>query len=171
MFAQWSHERERRVRDLFDVQYRPLCRLAYVILRDAAQAEEAVMDAFVKTFAGWRRIGMMDRPDLYVRRAVVNACTSRLRRRSIESRHLDDHRPITAADFDTQHLVRAAIDELPKRQRLCVVLRYFEDLSEADMAEVLGCSPGTIKSQLSKARVTLKAILEAGDEVKGETHA
>lgn len=166
--------RAEQVHDLFAAHYRPLCRLAFVILRDSAQAEEAVMDAFLSTFTGWRRIGSMDRPDLYVRRAVVNGCASRLRRRAVEARFrsVDHDRPPWEDDErETNRLVRDAIDALPKRQRLCVVLRYFEDLSEAETAAILDCSPGTVKSQLAKAREKLRAALGAADRVRGESNA
>ncbi|MCA1833001.1 MAG: SigE family RNA polymerase sigma factor [Actinomycetota bacterium] len=165
--------RERAMQELFNAHYGSLCRLAFLIVRDSGQAEESVMDAFLKTFTGWRRIGQMDRPDLYIRRAVVNACNSRLRRRAVESRFRFAESETHGWDVDRESsiVVRGAIDALPKRQRVCVILRYYEDMSEMEMAEVLECSPGTIKSQLSKAREKLKTALDADapEPVRGET--
>lgn len=152
---------------LFDRHYAPMCRLAFVILGDHQHAEEVVMESMLKTFTGWNRIRDMERVDAYLRRAVVNGCRSRIRRKTIESRvnrvihHRDENR---APDWDperheVQRLVWRAVKDLPERQRACVVLRYLEDLPEAAIADALGCSTGTVKSQLSKARTKLNAAL------------
>ena len=79
-------ERDARLAQFFDAHYAPLCRLAYVILGDAQLAEEMVMEALLKTFTGFRRIRDLDRADIYLRRAVVNLCRSRIRRKAIEMR-------------------------------------------------------------------------------------
>ncbi|MBA2725947.1 MAG: SigE family RNA polymerase sigma factor [Actinobacteria bacterium] len=162
-------ERDRDVTALFDRHYAPLCRLAYVILGDAALAEEIVMDALLKTYTGWGRIRDLDRSDAYLKRAVVNLCRSKIRRKMVESRvnEVTHHREVLRApDWDperheTSRLVWAAVKTLPERQRAAVVLRYFEDLPEAQIAEVLECSVGTVKSQLSKARAKLEKQLGA----------
>ena len=162
-------ERDHEVAALFNRHYAPMCRLAYVILGDAGLAEEVVMEALLKTFSGWRRIRDMDRVDAYLRRSVVNLCRSKIRRKGIEGRvnatvhHRDERR---APDWDperheTAREVWRAVRALPPRQRACVVLRYFEDLPEAQIADSLDCSIGTVKSQLSKARAKLEATLGA----------
>ncbi len=161
-------ERDREVAALFDRHYAPMCRLAYVILGDAAMAEEIVMDAMLKTFTGWGRIRDLDRSDAYLRRAVVNLCRSRIRRKSIEGRvnqvsfRRDEIKaPAWDAErHETGRLVWRAVQELPERQRACVVLRYFEDLPEVEIAETLDVSVGTVKSQLSKARSKLEKVLQ-----------
>ncbi|HWC14165.1 MAG TPA: SigE family RNA polymerase sigma factor [Actinomycetota bacterium] len=161
--------REEAVAELFDRHYAPMCRLAYAILGDAALAEEIVMESLLKTFTGWGRLRDVERVDAYLRRAVVNLCRSKIRRKVIEARvnsaihHRDERK---APDWDperheTGRLVWAAVVGLPERQRACVVLRYFEDLPEAQIAEVLDCSVGTVKSQLSKARTKLEPVLRA----------
>jgi len=165
-----SHlERDREVAELFDRHYTPMCRLAFMILGDEAPAEEIVMEAMLKTFSGWGRIRDVDRADVYLRRAVVNLCRSRIRRKMIESRvnqtASDRERTRAPGGWDVERhessrLVWQAVKALPERQRACVVLRYFEDLPEAEIAEILGCSTGTVKSQLSKARVKLERSLE-----------
>ncbi|MFP5299508.1 MAG: SigE family RNA polymerase sigma factor [Actinomycetota bacterium] len=160
-------ERDAEFASLFDRHYAPMCRLAYVIIGDAQMAEELVMEAMLKTFTGWNRIRDMDRVDAYLRQAVVNMCRSKIRRKTIENRvnRVIHHRDETKApDWDperheTGRLVWAAVRELPERQRACVVLRYFEDLPEAEIANALGCSVGTVKSQLSKARAKLERAL------------
>lgn len=160
-------ERDRQVTALFDRNYGPMCRLAYVILGDAALAEEIVMEALLKMFTAWGRIRDVDSVDPYLRRAVVNLCRSRIRRKTIESRvnttiHQREER--RGPDWDperheTSRVVWEAVRHLPERQRACVVLRYFEDLPEGQIAEVLDCSVGTVKSQLNKARAKLEKEL------------
>jgi RNA polymerase sigma-70 factor (sigma-E family) len=162
---------EDRVAMLFDAHYAPMCRLAYVILGDQDAAEEAVMDAMLKTFSGWRRIRDLDRADLYLKRAVVNVCRSKIRRLVVERRastvlRSRAERPDTGWDPEAHEVRREVWDAvltLPERQRACVVLRYFEDLPEHEIAEILDCSVGTVKSQLHKARARLGKSLGATD--------
>jgi RNA polymerase sigma-70 factor (sigma-E family) len=163
--------RRQEVTALFQRHYTPMCRLAYVIVGNAAVAEEIVMEAMVRTFAGWSRIRDHDRSEAYLRRAVVNLCRSRIRRAAIEARvnaaaHARDRDRPRESPFErreTELAVWDAVRSLPDRQRACIVLRYYEDLAEADIAEALGCSVGTVKSQLSKARAKLgRALGELG---------
>lgn len=168
---------------LYREHYSGLCRLASVLLGDRAAAEEVVQEAFLRTFAGWRRIRQPERARWYLRAAVVNLCRSRARRRVSEDRGnrlavlggddtgggllLGPHAEGTASPADTDRsseamVVLAAIRALPERQRATVVLRYYEDLSEADIAATLGCAQGTVKSQLAKARASLQRVL--GDD-------
>ena len=158
--------RDDQIVALFDEHYGGLCRLASLLLGDAASAEEAVQDAFLRTYANWWRIRRPERAQWYLRAAVVNQCRSRGRRQSLEDRH---YRAMAAQEGEAvaedtpmgeSTAVLAAIQSLPPRQREAVVLRYYQDLAEADIAAVLGCSIGTVKSQLSKARVSLAAALE-----------
>lgn len=168
-------ERDARVANLFDAHYAPLCRLAYVILGDSQMAEEMVMEALLKTFTGFRRIRDLDRADVYLRRAVVNLCRSKIRRKSIEMRvnatvHHRGERRAPHWDPEQHEISRVVLDavrKLPERQRACVVLFYYEDLPEAQIAEVLDCSVGTVKSQLSKSRAKLQKWLGSQLEVMG----
>jgi RNA polymerase sigma-70 factor (sigma-E family) len=159
-----ADDRDERIRALFKEHYKGLCRLAYLITGDEAQAEELVMDAFMRTFAGWRRIRDLDRADAYLRRAVVNLSRSRLRRLQTESRPPQLRNAPTEPDADDARMVWDAVRALPHRQRAAVVLRYYEDLPEAEIADALGCSVGTVKSQLSKARAALALALEGVEE-------
>jgi len=159
--------RDDQVAALFDEHYRGLCRLAAFLLDDPGAAEEAVQEAFLRTYSGWWRIRHPERAQHYLRAAVVNQCRSRGRRRRTEDqgnriawvdadRRAEDRTNEVSADaLDVVDAVRA----LPPRQREAVVLRYYEDLSEADIAKALGCTVGTVKSQLSKARATLSERL------------
>jgi RNA polymerase sigma-70 factor (sigma-E family) len=151
---------------LFTAHFPAMCRLALLLLRDPAVAEEVTMDAFVAACSGWRRVEAAEQPDAYLRRIVVNLCCSRLRRRVAERRaHARFGRADTVAPpwdptvDERSRAVLAAVASLPDRQRACVVLHYFEDLRVAEVAAVLGCSTGTVKSQLAKARTTLGRAL------------
>jgi RNA polymerase sigma-70 factor (sigma-E family) len=161
--------RDREVAALFDAHYTPMCRLAFVILGDSAAAEEIVMEALLKTLGGWSRIRNPERADAYLRRAVVNLCRSRIRRKAIEGRiGLAGTPPARDWDPDVRErdrLVWQAVRSLPVRQRACVVLRYYEDLPESRIAEILDCSTGTVKSQLFKARSKLQRVL--GESLSG----
>ncbi len=164
MIRGWG-KRDPEIRALFEGHYESLCRLAYLLLGDPSAAEEAVMDSYLKIVTAWHRISLMDRPDLYLRKAVLNQCTSRLRRRSVEARAR--HRLAITPSTDEPHVfeidVWGAIVALPPRQRAAIVLRYYEDRSEAEIADLLQCSAGTVKSQLAKARQKLKVVLESAD--------
>jgi RNA polymerase sigma-70 factor (sigma-E family) len=165
-------DREEQIADLFLEHYDGLCRLAALLLSDRGGAEEVVQEAFLRTFSSWWRIRHLERAQWYLRTAVINLCRSRLRRRSTEDRSnrtfyaTDPERTIVErSSTDDTHpsdeslVVMDAIRGLPPRQRETVILRYYEDLPESDIAKVLGCSVGTVKSQLAKARASLSVVL------------
>lgn len=159
-----SKEHEREFEMLFDRHYRSLRGLAFVMLGDAARAEEVVMEAYVKAFGGWGRLRTMDHPHAYLRQIVVNLCRSRFRREKVELRvNALVHRSGEQAQWERDSALRmdlwAAVRKLPERQRACVVLRYLEDMTEREIADALECSIGTVKSQLSKARTKLEREL------------
>lgn len=169
------NERDASITRLFDEHYRGLCRLAGLLLGDSAGAEEVVQEAFLRTFSGWWRVRYPERAQWYLRKSVVNLCRSRLRRRGTEER---GNRVTWASDStrnedspdraDDSMMLVAHVRRLPPRQRDAVILRYYEDLPEAEIARFLGCAVGTVKSQLAKARATLaKAIGEDPSEVSG----
>ena len=161
--------REQVLSALFDSQYTRLHSLAQAMLGDAAAAEEIVSEVFVKAFGGWRRFKRVDHHPSYLRAMVVNECRSRMRRRRTEERvnastHRDEAR--TQGDAIDRRMseldLLTAVRTLPERQRACVILRYMEDLPEREIAELLGCSTGTVKSQLFKARAKLERELGTG---------
>jgi RNA polymerase sigma-70 factor (sigma-E family) len=143
------------ITSLFESEYRQLCRLAYLLTGDGSRAEEIVMEAFVRSLAKWRTVR---EPSAYVRRAVVRLSSNRRRRVFLERRQAFTREPVIEPGEPVDHVL-AAVRALPPRQRAAVVLRYWEDMSEADIAGALGCAPGTVKSQLAKARVALEATL------------
>ncbi len=137
-----------------------LLRFGHVLTGDAHRAEELVQSALVKTYQRWARLDH-DQPHAYVRRAMVNTYTSWWRRARREAAWPADYDlPATeAAPYADRDLAMRALALLPPRQRAVLVLRYYEDLSEADIAAALGCTAGTVKSQASRALRTLRAHL------------
>lgn len=167
LFERTRLSNDDEVAALFRRHYSSLCRLAYVILGDGHAAEEVVMDAMLKTFSGWGRIRDLSSSEAYLRQAVVNGCRSKIRRKAVESRAAVVIKgrlraPDEWADdvADSRRDVWQAVQRLPERQRACVVLRYFEDLAEAEIAQLMECSVGTVKSQLYKARARLQKSLD-----------
>jgi RNA polymerase sigma-70 factor (sigma-E family) len=137
---------------------------AHLLTGDRHLAEDVVQTALARTAHAWPRIRRQDRPESYVRRAIVNTHLNAQRRKPwLEQPHdvlpeqLDRHRP--ESEFDDRDVMWQALSELAPRQRAVLVLRYYEDLSEADIAEVLGCSKGTVKSQAAKALANLRQIV------------
>ncbi|MEV0828778.1 SigE family RNA polymerase sigma factor [Nonomuraea rubra] len=145
-----------------------LLRVAYLACGDETEAEDLLQTALERTYRKWDRVDH-DNPEPYVRRVIVNAAISRARRRAVLSivpMHSPPERPARAGDPDLTHVLMDALRALPPRQRAVVVLRYWEDLSETQTAEVLGCSIGTVKSQASKAMAKLRSAL-GRDTVEG----
>ena len=159
--------------DFYAAELAATARLALLLTSDRGVAEELTMEAFARVAARWPRVATMDQPGAYVRRIVVNLATSRWRRQQVERRALARTRAAAAEirwDVDVAERSRSvieAIGQLPARQRAAVVLRYFEDMREADVARTLGCSIGTVKSQLSKARTRLAQLLGDNDDRDG----
>lgn len=155
--------------ECFERDYPSLRHLAYLMLGDRDLAEDVVQEVFLRTFSSWRRVRQPERAGAYLRAGVVNMCRSKIRRRYVEARGNEAAcRPATSwqdqtADAGAATWMAAAVLEavrtLPPRQRAAVVLRYYADLGEAEIALAMHCAPGTVKSQLSKARATLAVRL------------
>jgi RNA polymerase sigma-70 factor (sigma-E family) len=151
---------------LYSAQYRPLVRLAAFLLRDPGQAEEVVQDAFVAMHGSWRRLRDPDKAESYLRQAVVNRSRSGLRRRKVEAKHAPAAGPdAPSAEYGAlgeldRSAVIEALRELPRRQREVLVLRYYGDLSEAQIADTLGISTGAVKSHASRGMSALRTTLE-----------
>ena len=155
------------VTHLYAAHYRSLVRLAALLLRDVAVAEEVVQDAFVAMHGAWRRLDDPDRALAYLRQSVVNGSRSALRRREVADR-LTPAAPPDAASAEHGALlalehaeVLAALRSLPQRQREVLVLRYYVDLAEVDIADALGISRGAVKSHASRGMAALRTALEA----------
>lgn len=132
----------------------PMVRLAHIILGSNAVAEEVVQDALIDLY---RRGTAVLNPDAYLRTSVVNRCRSQLRRRALEQRHLEA--PATVLEAPELDETWHAVLELPFRQRAVLVLRYYNDLTEPEIARTLGCRLGTVKSAHHRAIATLRRRL------------
>ncbi|MGI8331103.1 SigE family RNA polymerase sigma factor [Actinomadura scrupuli] len=134
-----------------------LLRTAYLLCRDWATAEDLVQTALTKAWLAWSRIG--DDPDPYVYRILVNTHASWWRRRW-HGETPTDRLPEVAAEtpygIEDRDVLWTALDRLGKRERAAVVLRYFADLDHATIAGILGCSPVTVRSQISRALAKLR---------------
>jgi RNA polymerase sigma-70 factor (sigma-E family) len=155
---------------LYSAHYRSLVRLAALMLRDSAVAEEVVQDAFVGMHGKWRRLRDTDKALAYLRQSVVNGARSALRRRVVADKHLAGQwMPGTVASaehgamstFERDEIL-TALRGLPERQRETLVLRYYGDLSEADIADAMGISRGAVKSHASRGMAALRTTLERG---------
>jgi RNA polymerase sigma-70 factor (sigma-E family) len=140
---------------------RALLRTAYLLTGNRADAEDLVQAALAKTYLAWDRIADRNALDGYVRRAIVNTHISWWRRRRVEEYPTDTIPDQAVADHavasDLQESLRRAIDRLPQRMRIAVMLRYYDDMTEAEMADLLGVSLGTVKSTVSRAVAKLRA--------------
>jgi RNA polymerase sigma-70 factor (sigma-E family) len=134
---------------------RTLLRTAYLLTHDHALAEDLLQTALTKAWFAWRRI--QGEPEPYVRKILVNTYATWWRRKW-NGEQPTEHLPEREAPSDGGEPTDlwSAMGRLPRRMRAVVVLRYFEDLTEAQTAEVLGCSVGTVKSQTSKALAKLR---------------
>ncbi|KUP98151.1 SigE family RNA polymerase sigma factor [Thermobifida cellulosilytica] len=137
-----------------------LRRMAQSLTGNHADAEDLLQAALIKTFFAWDRITSPKARDGYVRRAMVNTQISEWRRRHLDVYPTDEIPEQRVDDpswrTDLADTVNRAINRLPHRQRLAVVLRYYEDMSEAEIASVLGVSVGTVKSTVSRAVAKLR---------------
>ncbi|TWD81775.1 RNA polymerase sigma-70 factor (sigma-E family) [Kribbella amoyensis] len=146
--------------DYVTLRYRQLLGTAYLLTRDRGLAEDLVQTTLAKAWRSWHRIEADD-PDAYVRRVLVNTFRAgwRVKRGKREfTAEVVPERPVTGEyeASDRRAALLAALARLPRRMRAMVVLRYFEDLTEAATADALGCSVGTVKSQTSRALAKLR---------------
>ncbi|MDQ6873594.1 MAG: SigE family RNA polymerase sigma factor [Actinomycetota bacterium] len=151
---------------LYTAHYRRLVRLAALLLDDLSTSEEVVQDAYVKMHAAWRRLRDPQAAEAYLRATVVNLARSRMRHRQVVERHPPKAMPDAASaehgamEAIERAAVLSALRDLPMRQRECLVLRYYEDLSEAQIAEAMGISAGAVKSHASRGLAAVRKVLE-----------
>lgn len=140
-----------------------LYRLAYLLTGPSTTAEDLLQGVLERAYVAWPKVQRADQPDAYVRRMLVNASISESRR-GYRREFLTTRLPeVPTSDSMVGTVDRATlwplIRQLPPRQRAVVVLRYYEDLSEAQIAAVLDCAPGTVKAHASAAMRTLRKHL------------
>jgi RNA polymerase sigma-70 factor (sigma-E family) len=144
-----------------------LLRFALMVTADPRRAEDVVQTVLARVFPRWDRVGSLAAPEAYVKAAIVNEHLRWWRRRSSREVPVDepevdgpDSRP--EADIAGRHASREAawalLGRLPRRQRAVLALRYYEDMSDDAIAEVLGCSAGTVRSQASRALAALRTV-------------
>ncbi len=160
--AQTDHDAE--FAEFFRATWPRLFRTTYGVAGERLLAEDALQTAFAKAYTSWSRVQAADHPEAYVRRMAVNEVLNVLRRpwfRAERSAEVAEHpgvagHPSPESDTVERDALWRAVCALPPRQRAVVVLRYYEDMSEAEIAEVLGCSRGTVKSTASSALAKLR---------------
>ena len=156
---------------LYTSHYRSLVRMAALLLHDTAAAEDVVQDSFVAMHGSWRRLRDADKALAYLRQAVINRARSRLRHLKVVDRKTPALAPdrtnawVPSAEQGAMHAferqqVMTALRGLPARQREVIVLRYYGDLSEAQIAEAMGISQGAVKSHASRGINALRQSLE-----------
>ena len=166
--AVWSADEA--LEQLYAAHWRSLVRLSVLLVRDVATAEEVVQDAFVATYRRWDRLRDHGLALAYLRQCVVNGSRSVLRRRGTAQRWATREagavpRPAATDDDPAERSARRAavldaMAALPERQREVLALRYYLDLSEAEIAEALGIAPGSVKSHAHRGLSALAAPLE-----------
>lgn len=153
------------VDQLYATHYRRLVRLSVLLVHDLGTAEEVVQDSFVAMHGRWRSLRDPDKALAYLRQTVVNRSRSVLRRRAVASRHVPEVSPDQrgadqdAVESDRRTQVLDALRALPDRQREVLTLRYYLDLSEAQIAETLGISRGAVKSHAFRGAAALRPLL------------
>lgn len=165
----WSADEA--LEQLYAAHWRQLVRLSVLLVHDVGLAEEVVQDSFVAVHGRWSRLRDPDRALAYLRQTVVNRSRSALRRRAVAQRYVqrEARQEAMATDVpgvdeaalaDERHTaVLAAMRALPQRQREVLALRYYLDLSEAEIADTLGISRGAVKSHASRGSAALRTLL------------
>jgi RNA polymerase sigma-70 factor (sigma-E family) len=151
---------------LYAAHWRQLVRLSVLLVRDVGTAEEVVQDAFIAVHRRWGKLRDPDKALAYLRQAVVNQSRSALRHRMVVARHVargpdpDVPEAEPAEVLDRRAAVLEAMRALPQRQREVLALRYYLDLSEAEIADTLGISRGAVKSHASRGAAALRELLK-----------
>ncbi|GAA0488294.1 RNA polymerase sigma factor [Paractinoplanes deccanensis] len=154
--------REQAFHAFFEAHHVELSRLAYLLSGDATAADDLAADALTEVWRHWDRVAAADDPAAYAKGIVANLTKNWIRRQG-RARHGLDRLPFTwarsAPDVPAVLDVRSALRRLPYRRRACVVLRYAFDLPEQEVADILGISVGTVKSQTSRGAKQLADLL------------
>lgn len=158
-----------KLRRLYADLAAPAQRLAFLLTGDEDLAQDISHDAFVKVYGRFRTIRDPSSLDAYLRRTIVNLARDHFRRRKVERSFIQRHGSEQAAsppvpDVETAHSLWEALSHLPYRQRAVLVIRYYEDMSEQQAADLLDCSVSAVKS------LTARAIRNLRDETRGDDH-
>ena len=160
------------VTELYSLHYRTLVRLAVLLVRDVCTAEEVVQDSFVAMHGSWQRLRDTESALAYLRHTVLNRSRSVLRHQAVVAKHLPKPPPdMPSAEYGALVLLErsamvAALRKLPARQREAIMLRYYADFSEAEVAAAMGISRGAVKSHTARGMAALRAELEQQDQAQ-----
>lgn len=164
-FGLSAAERDTTIRELYLAHYQSLVRLATMLLRDPGTAEEVTQDAFVAMHKAWPRLRDNGRALAYLRQSVVNGSRSQIRHRVVVARNAPPVTPDAPGPEETAFAllersnVVTALRGLPARQREVLVLRYYADLSEAEIAKIMRISQGAVKSHAARGIAALREAL------------
>ncbi len=148
-------------------ELKPVIGLAFVLSGSRSGAEDLAQDAFLKAYKQWETVGAYDNPGAWVRRVVSNGSVSTFRRRSAEAKALVriGGSGFVVPDMTPDAMTTwVAVRRLPKRQTQAIALRYYDRSSIAEIARILECSENTVKTHLQRAKQTLKAQLDDGED-------
>lgn len=143
-------------------EYGSVLGLAIALTGDRSVAEEVVQDAFEAAWASWAKVGQMDKPEAWVRRVVANRSVSVYRRAATRARFLrraDANEPLVGIPTEALEVI-FAMRGLPRRQAQALWLRYMDDLTVAEIANIMGCGAETVKTHLGRGLARLKELLE-----------
>ena len=157
-----------RIEQLYAAHHPGAVRLAYLLTGDAALAEDLAQEAFLKASGRLTALRDPERFGAYLRRTVVRSVLDERRSSGREARRMErvappEARPDGATALAARHDLFVALRSLTVRQRTAVVLRYWHDLPEREVARLMGCRPGTVKSTLSRALDALRSEVDRGD--------
>ena len=141
--------------DLYRAEYEPMVRLAWGLVDGREAAEEVVQDAFAKVFDRWSRL---DQPGAYLRTSVVNGSRSELRKREVRRRI--GLRPFIPPQPDDQDYLLDALNQLSPTQKTVLVLKFYADMNEREIAQTMGVRPGTVKSATSRGLAELRKVVD-----------
>ncbi|WP_406284386.1 SigE family RNA polymerase sigma factor [Embleya sp. NBC_00896] len=168
-----SRSEEDEFRTYVELHRTALVRTAYLLCGDRDEAEDLAQTTVTKVFTAWERVRAAENPDAYVRRILVNVNLSRTRRRRVRQ-FLTDRLPDRAGPDPTsavaqRSVLMAALSRLPAGRRAAVVLRHWEDRSESEVAKILGCTVGTVRSQTFKGLAQLRKDPQLADLIPRQT--
>lgn len=156
-------DRDAEFKEFFEAEFRPLRRLGFLLTGDWAEGEDLAQEAMVRTYRAWGSIRDRERPGAYARSVLVNRRRSLLRRAMVAQKHAEALRSeeFAPALGEDGLILWEAIRSLPHRQRAAVVLRFYEDLSENEIARILDAPVGTVKSLVHRGVAKLRERLGA----------
>ena len=158
---------EREFRDYVVARLPALRRSAYLLCGDRHAADDVVSIALGKLFRAWRRVSKLQHPDAYVRKMLVHAWFDERRRpwwrREHTTAELPEPPPVAEPDVAERLHLLALLDRLPTKRRAVLVLRFLDDLGIEETAEIVGCSPGTVKTHTARGLADLRALLQSGE--------